>query len=82
MDKLKILNRHLPFRSKILMAVFFLMALGLLTFLTSPFLLIWCNWGLAWRVGATGLCSVVVLFAAWWFLYNTFFATKKAISNE
>lgn len=82
MDSLKILRRRLSGKSKLLLALFILMALGLVTFLVSPFLLIWVSWSLAWRVGATGLCTTTVLFIAWWFLYNSFFTTLDAINNE
>ena len=82
MNTLQIFLRHLTGKSKLLLAVFFLMALGLITFLVSPFLLIWCGWGIAWRIGATGLCSTVVLFIAWWFLYNSFWTTIDSIRHE
>ena len=82
MNELKILRRHLSGKSKLLLVIFFLMALGLITFLISPFLLIWSSWDLAWRVGATGLCATIVLFIGWWFLYNSFYTTLDAIRNE
>lgn len=82
MNELKILRRHLSGKSKLLLAIFFLMALGLITFLISPFILIWSNWDLAWRVGVTGLCATIVLFIGWWFLYNSFYTTLDAIRNE
>ena len=82
MDILKIFRRRLSGKSKLLLVIFFLMALGLITFLVSPFILIWSGWDLAWRVGATGLCSTIVLFIGWWFLYNSFFTTIDAINNE
>lgn len=82
MDRLKILNRHLSGKSKLLLVIFFLMALGFITFLVSPFLLIWVNWSLAWRVGATGLCTTIILFIGWWFLYNSFWTTIDSIRNE
>ena len=82
MNELKILRRHLSGKSKLLLVIFFLMALGFIIFLISPFLLIWSSWDLAWRVGATGLCATVVLFIGWWFLYNSFYTTLDAIRNE
>ena len=82
MNELKILRRHLSGKSKLLLLIFFLMTLGFITFLVSPFILIWSGWDLAWRVGATGLCSTVVLFIGWWFLYNSFYTTLDAIRNE
>lgn len=82
MKALKILSRHLTAKSKLLLVVFTLMALSFLTFLASPFLFIWASWSLAWRVGATGLTATVVLFIAWWFLYNSFYTTLDAIRNE
>lgn len=82
MNELKILRRHLSGKSKLLLLIFFLMALGFITFLVSPFILIWSGWDLAWRIGATGLCSTVVLFIGWWFLYNSFYTTLDAIRNE
>lgn len=82
MNELKILCRHLSGKSKLLLFVFFMMALGFITFLISPFILIWSDWALAWRVGATGLCATVVLFIGWWFLYNSFYTTLDAIRNE
>lgn len=82
MNKLKILRRHLSGKSKLLLTIFFLMALGFITFLISPFILIWSSWDLAWRVGATGLCATIVLFIGWWFLYNSFYTTLDAIRNE
>lgn len=82
MNELKILRRHLSGKSKLLLVIFFLMALGLITFLVSPFILIWSSWDLAWKVGATGLCATVVLFIGWWFLYNSFYTTIDAIRNE
>lgn len=69
-------------KSRFLVILFFLMALGLITFLISPFLLIWVGWGIAWRVGATGLCATVVLFIGWWFLYNSFYATLDATYED
>lgn len=82
MNELKILSRHLSGKSKLLLTIFFLMALGFITFLISPFILIWSSWDLAWRIGATGLCATVVLFIGWWFLYNSFYTTLDAIHNE
>lgn len=82
MKVLKTLNRHLTAKSKFLLAIFFLMALSFLTFLASPFILIWSSWSLAWRVGATGLLATILLFVAWWFLYNSFYTTIDAIRNE
>lgn len=82
MKELKTLRRNLSGKSKLLLLLFFLMAVGLLTFLASPFLLIWVSWSLAWRVGATGLVSTIILFAAWWFLYNTYYTTIDAIRHE
>lgn len=82
MNELKILRRHLSGKSKLLLVIFFLMALGFIIFLVSPFILIWSSWDLAWRVGATGLCATVVLFIGWWFLYNSFYTTLDAIRNE
>ena len=82
MNKLKILRRHLSGKSKLLLLIFFLMALGFITFLVSPFILIWSGWDLAWKVGATGLCATIVLFIGWWFLYNSFYTTLDAIRNE
>ena len=82
MNRLKILSRHLSGKSKFLLAIFFLMALGFITFLISPFLLIWVSWSLACRVGATGLCATIFLFIGWCFLYNSFWTTIDAISNE
>ena len=82
MNELKTLNRRLPRKSKLIILLFVLMTLGLITFLVSPFLLIWVSWDLAWRVGATGLCSTVSLFLAWWLTYNSLYATLKAIRNE
>jgi len=82
MNELKILRRHLSGKSKLLLLIFFLMALGFITFLVSPFILIWSGWDLAWRIGATGLCSTIVLFIGWWFLYNSFYTTLDAIRNE
>lgn len=69
-------------KSRFLVILFFLMSLGLITFLISPFLLIWVGWGIAWRVGATGLCTTVVLFIGWWFLYNSFYATLDATYED
>ena len=82
MKELKTLRRNLSGKSKLLLLLFFLMAVGLLTFLASPFLLIWVSWSLAWRVGATGLVSTIILFVAWWFLYNTYYTTIDAIRHE
>ena len=82
MKALRILRRHLTAKSKLLLVVFILMTLSFLTFLASLFLLIWAPWSLAWRVGATGLTATVVLFVAWWFLYNSFYTTLDAIYNE
>ena len=82
MNELKILRRHLSGKSKLLLVIFFLMALGFITFLISPFILIWSSWDLAWRVGATGLCATIVLFIGWWFLYNSFYTTLDAIRDE
>ena len=82
MNELKILSRHLSGKSKLLLIIFFLMALGFITFLISPFILIWSSWDLAWRVGATGLCATIVLFIGWWFLYNSFYTTLDAIRDE
>ena len=82
MNELKILRRHLSGKSKLLLVIFFLMALGFITYLISPFILIWSSWDLAWRVGATGLCATIVLFIGWWFLYNSFYTTLDAIRNE
>ena len=82
MNELKILSRHLSGKSKLLLIIFFLMALGFITFLISPFILIWSSWDLAWRVGATGLCATIVLFVGWGFLYNSFYTTLDAIRNE
>lgn len=82
MKALKILSRHLTAKSKLLLVVFTLMALSFLAFLASPFLLIWASWDLAWRVGVTGLTATIVLFIAWWFLYNSFYTTLDAIRNE
>ena len=82
MKALKILSRHLTAKSKLLLVVLILMDLSLLTFLASPFLLIWASWDLTWRVGATGLTATVVLFIAWWFFYNSFYTTLDAIRDE
>lgn len=82
MKALRTLSRHLTAKSKLLLAMFGLMSLSFLTFLSSPFLLIWVSWSLAWRVGATGLAATVVIFIAWWFLYNSFYTTIDAIRNE
>lgn len=82
MKELKILLRHLTGKSKLLVALFVLMTLGLVTFLVSPFLLIWVSWSIAWRVGLTGLISTIVLFLGWWLLYNTYWATIDAIRHQ
>ena len=82
MKALKILSRHLTAKSKLLLVVFALMTLSFLTFLASPFLLIWTSWSLAWRVGTTGFIATFVLFIAWWFLYNSFYTTIDSIRNE
>lgn len=82
MKTLRALSRHLTAKSKLLLVIFFLMALSFLTFLASPFLLIWASWSLAWRIGATGLTATIVLFIGWWFLYNSFYTTIDAIRNE
>lgn len=82
MNKLKFLFQRLSARAKFLLILFFLMGLGFITFLVSPFILIWFGWDLAWRIGATGLCTTIVLFIGWWFLYNSFYTTLDAIRNE
>ena len=81
MNRIKIFNRHLTTKSKIFLVIFFLMALSFLTFLSSPFFLIWSSWDIAWRIGATGLLGTITFILPWWFLYNSFFATLDAISN-
>lgn len=78
MNTLKIFFKNLSGKARLLLFIYFIMALGVITFLASPFLLIWCSWSIAWRVGLTGLLTSVTVFVAWWLLYNTFFATKKA----
>lgn len=82
MNKLKFLFQRLSAKAKLLLILFFLMGLGFITFLVSPFILIWVGWDLAWRIGATGLCTTIVLFIGWWFLYNSFYTTLDAIRNE
>lgn len=82
MKELRILRRHLSGKSKLLLLLFFLMALGFITFLVSPFLLIWVNWAIAWRIGATGLATTVCLFLGWWFLYNSYWTTIDSIRHE
>lgn len=82
MNALHILRRRLSGKSKLFLAVYLLMTLGFLTFLTSPFLLIWVSWSLAWRVGATGLAVTIICLIGWWFLYNSFFQTFNAIDYE
>ena len=82
MKALKIFNRNLSAKAKILITVLALMIIGLLTFLVSPFLLIWVSWDLAWKVGATGLTATIVFFLAWWIIYNSVSATTKAIDHE
>lgn len=82
MDEIKFLLRKLDLKSKLLVVLLVLVALGLITFLVSPFILIWGTWALAWRVGLTGLCSSGVLFAGWWITYNSLYATIEAIKNN
>ena len=82
MNYAKIFFKRLSGRAKLLLLVYFLMALGLITFLTSPFIWIWAGWSIAWRVGATGLCATVGFFVCWWVLYNTYSETEKLIKNN
>ncbi len=82
MNYIKIFFEKLSGRAKLLLLVYFLMALGLITFLASPFIWIWAGWSIAWRVGTTGLCTTVSFFILWWILYNTYSATEKLIRNK
>jgi hypothetical protein len=81
MKDLKLLTKHLSFTTKLLLILFGFVALGLLVFLSSPLLLIWIPWSIAWRVGLTGLVSSIVLFIAWWIIFNMLQATLKQIKN-
>lgn len=82
MNALQILHRRLSGRSKLLLVLFIIMSLGFIAFLTSPFLLIWVNWDLAWRIGATGLVTTLIFLVGWWFLYNSFYTTIDAIRHD
>lgn len=79
MGTIKTFIKTLSMKSMLIMLLFLIMVLGLVTFLASPFLLIWVGWGLAWRIGATGLVTTITTFTGWWLIYNTFYATKRAI---
>lgn len=81
MKDLKLLTKHLSFTTKLLLILFGFVALGLLVFLSSPLLLIWTPWSIAWRVGLTGLVSSIVLFIAWWIIFNMLQATLNQINQ-
>ena len=81
MNYLRSFFKNLPTKSRVLVILFFIMAVGFITFLLSPLILIWGSWALAWKVGATGLCFTILPFIGWWFIFCTYAGTVNKISG-
>ena len=75
------MSSKLSASAKVLITTYAVSLIGWLTTAVSLFMFIWCPWQLALRVGITGLVTYVITFVTWYWQYNIYCATKKAIEN-
>lgn len=80
MNNEKLLEKHieeavLTIGSPILQPIGIVQGIFILALLSSPFIWIWVGWGVAWKVGLTGIIGTVVLY----FIYS---GIKRVFTEE